>query len=62
MNEKGMAITTVVYSIIILLSISMFAVLALARNAYDNEKSFDKDVNEILNDCLKENTCFQEVK
>ena len=52
MNNRGFAITTVVYSILMLLSISMFLVLGVMRNNYNNEKTFMNDINDDLNGCL----------
>lgn len=54
MNNKGFAITTIVYSILLLLSLSMFLVFGVLRNNYDNEKTFINDINDELNTCLKE--------
>ena len=45
-NNKGFAITTIVYSILIILSLSMFIVLEVAKNSYENEKEYMADVNE----------------
>lgn len=59
-NNKGMAITTVVYSIILLLSMSMFLVLGILRNQYSNEKKFILDIREELNTCLINDKCYRE--
>ena len=53
-NNKGFAVTTVVYSILILLTLFMFMVLALYRNTYKNQKEFITDVKNELNDYLIE--------
>lgn len=42
MNNRGFAVTSMVYAIIILLSITMFMVLAIVRNEYDNQKNMLK--------------------
>ena len=60
MNNKGFAITTIIYAVLILLSLSMFVVLAILRTQYDNEKTFIIDINEEITTCLKENNCFEE--
>ena len=53
MNNKGMAITTIIYSIILLLSLSMFLVLGILRSEYTNDKQYIADLREELNDLLK---------
>ena len=49
LNKKGFAITTIVYSVLILLSLSMFIVLGISRNMYQNEKDYMNDINDNLN-------------
>ena len=53
MNNKGMAITTVIYSIILLLSLCMFLALGILRSEYTNDKQYILDLREELNDWLK---------
>ena len=53
MNNKGMAITTVIYSIILLLSLCMFLALGILRSEYANDKQYILDLREELNDWLK---------
>ena len=53
MNNKGMAITTVIYSIILLLSLCMFLVLGILRSEYTNDKKYITDLRDELNDWLK---------
>ena len=53
MNNKGMAITTVIYSIILLLSLCMFLVLGILRSEYTNDKQYITDLRDELNDWLK---------
>ena len=60
MNNKGMAITTIIYSIILLLSLCIFIVLGILRTQYSNEKQYITDLREELNDCLKDNNCYKE--
>lgn len=52
LNNKGFAVSTVVYAILILLVIFMFTILLLYRNAYRNQKDFNDEVKEELNDYL----------
>ncbi len=60
MNNKGFAITTIIYSILMLLSLSMFLVLGVLRTSYNNEKNFMNDINEDLNNCLSKVECYKE--
>ena len=53
MNNKGMAITTVIYSIILLLSLCMFLALGILRSEYTNDKQYILDLREELNNLLK---------
>ena len=52
-NNKGMAITTVIYSIILLLSLCMFLALGILRSEYTNDKQYILDLREELNNLLK---------
>lgn len=52
MNNKGFAITTVVYSIIILLSLVMLIALAIVKNEYSDQKDFINEVRTNLNSYL----------
>ena len=57
LNNKGFAITTIVYSIIILLLIVVLALFGILRNGYGNQKDYITDINEGLNECLRTNSC-----
>ncbi len=57
MNNKGFAVTTMVYASIILLSLVMFTVLGIVRNEYNNQKNFVDDVNNNLTECLGRGGC-----
>lgn len=52
MNNKGFAITTVVYSIIILLSVIMLLSLAIVKTEYSDQKDFINEVRTQLNNTL----------
>lgn len=54
MNNKGFAITTVVYSIIILLSLVMLIALAIVKNEYSDQKDFINEVRTQLNEHLSQ--------
>lgn len=53
LNKEGFAVTTVVYSILVLLILFMFILLAIVRGSYFNEKDFTKEVQEELDTYLK---------
>lgn len=53
LNKKGFAVTTVVYSILVLLILFMFILLAIVRGSYFNEKDFTKEVQVELDTYLK---------
>ncbi len=53
-NNKGFAVTTVVYSILILLTLFMFTILSLYKNEYKNQKDFINNTKIELNDYLIE--------
>ena len=59
MNNKGFAVTTMVYASIALLAIAMFTVLAIESAKYRNQKEFIEEINETLTECLgrEENGC-----
>ncbi len=48
MNNKGFAVTSMVYAIIILLSITMFTVLQIVRSEYINQRQFVEDIDSCL--------------
>ena len=53
MNNKGFAITTMVYALVILLSMSMFLVLNILDNNYNDNKELVTSIQEELDECLK---------
>ena len=57
MNNKGFAITSMVYAVIILLSITMFTVLAIEKKEYDNQKNYVEDINNTLTKCIGRGEC-----
>ena len=57
MNNKGFAITTMVYALVILLSMSMFLVLNIMDNNYNDNKKLINDVQEELDECLSNAKC-----
>ena len=60
MNNKGFAITSMVYAVIILLSITMFTVLAIEKKEYDNQKNYVEDINNTLTECIGKGECKYE--
>lgn len=57
MNNKGFAITTMVYALVILLSMSMFVVLDIMDNDYNDNKDLVKEVQTELDTCLESGRC-----
>ena len=57
MNSKGFAITSMVYSAIILLSITMFTVLTILRSEYNDEQRQVEDINNALTQCIGRGEC-----
>lgn len=57
MNNKGFAVTSMVYAAIILLSITMFAVLTIMKSEYTNQKDFVEDINKNLTQCIGGGGC-----
>ncbi len=57
MNNKGFAITTVVYAIVILLSLVMLISFSILKNEYVDQKDFVNEIRQGLNSCLKEGNC-----
>ena len=53
MNNKGFAITTMVYALVILISMSMFLVLNILDNNYNDNKELVNSIQEELDECLK---------
>lgn len=57
MNNKGFAVTSMVYAAIILLALAMFAILSILRSEYKDQKDFVEDVNKELTMCLGKGGC-----
>ena len=57
MNNKGFAVTTMVYASIVLLAIAMFSVLAIESAKYGNQREFVEDINDTLTKCLGRKEC-----
>jgi hypothetical protein len=57
MNNKGFAVTTMVYAAILLFSLVMFAVLGIEKNKYVNQRDYVDEINIELNNCLSGGKC-----
>ena len=57
MNNKGFAITTIVYGIVILIVLLSFSIITIMKINYLNQKDLIKETNEKLNQCLIEERC-----
>lgn len=57
MNNKGFAVTSMVYAAVILLAIVIFTILAIVENQYTNQKDFVEQVNQDLTQCIEAEGC-----
>lgn len=57
MNNKGFAYTTIVYSLVLMLSLSMLIVFAVMSNSSSNNKEFVDEIDKELETCYKEGLC-----
>lgn len=57
MNNKGYAVTAIVYTAVILLVLVMFSVIEIEKNRYESEKKYVDDVNNNLSQCLERGDC-----
>lgn len=57
MNNKGFAITTIVYAIVILLVLILFSVTSIVKNRYVDQSEFINDVKDELNTCISSGAC-----
>ena len=57
MNNKGFAITTIVYGVVILIVLLAFSIVTIMKNDYLNQKDLINDTNPKLNKCLIEKRC-----
>ena len=57
MNNKGFAVTTMVYAAILLFSLVMFAVLGIEKNKYINQRDYVDEINVELGNCLSGGKC-----
>ena len=57
MNNKGFAITTMVYAAIILFSLVMITILGVEKNKYTNQRDYVESINTELSACLRRGEC-----
>ncbi len=57
MNNKGFAISTVLYSLIILMSLLLFLLIGTMSFSRDNSSELVDQVEEELNECVWQGTC-----
>jgi len=57
MNNKGFAITTIVYAIIILLVLILFSVTSVVKDKYTDQNEFINDLDQELTECLETGAC-----
>ncbi len=57
MNNKGFAVSSIIYASVILLALVMFTTLAIEKNKYVDQKDLINNIDRNLSTCLKEGTC-----
>lgn len=57
MNNKGFAITTMVYAAIILFSLVMLTILGIEKSKYVNQRDYVENINTELGSCLRRGEC-----
>lgn len=57
MNNKGFAISTVLYGLVILMSLLLFLLLGTMSFSRDNNSKLVEQIEEELNDCVWQGTC-----
>ncbi len=57
MNNKGFAVSSIIYVSVVLLSLIMLTALAIEKNKYIDQKKLVNNINQNLSTCLKEGTC-----
>ena len=57
MNNKGFAVTTMVYAAIILFSLIMLSILGIEKTKYVNQRDYVESINKDLGSCLRRGDC-----
>ena len=57
MNNKGMAISTMIYAAVILLSIVILTTLAVTSSSYTNKADLVNQIDKNLDECLGRGEC-----
>ena len=57
MNNKGFAVTTIIYASVILLAILMLTTLEIVKNDYVDTRSYVEGINDTLTDCMSGGGC-----
>lgn len=57
MNNKGFAISTVLYSLIILMSLLLFLLIGTMSFSRDNGSQLVEQIEQELNECVWQGTC-----
>lgn len=57
MNNKGFAISTVLYGLVILMSLLLFLLLGTMSFSRDNNSKLVEQIEEELNECVWQGTC-----
>lgn len=57
LSNRGFAISTIIYSILILFVVVAFSILAVLKYNYEIEKDYKSDIEENLNICYEKGEC-----
>ncbi len=57
MNNKGFAVSTILYGLVVLMGLLLFLAISTAAFQRNTDDNFVKDVEEELNTCTYEGTC-----
>lgn len=57
MNNKGFAISTVLYGLVLLMSMLLFLLLGTMSFSRDNNSKMVEQIEEELNECVWQGTC-----
>ena len=62
LNKRGFINFTVIYSMLLLISITLLLILNTLSNNYDNNIEYIDDINSSLTECLNNKECWWIIK
>lgn len=57
LNKKGFINSAVIYSMLLLISITLLLILATLTNEHENNNEFIDDINNSLTECINNKEC-----